>query len=166
MRRLFLILVILMTTAAGIFAYSPYLASQNLQTALQKGDVAQIEEMTDFDLVRQSLSKQVSPKTSSDDSFLAKLGKGLVSGLTDAVIDAMVTPDGLRFLMAGDVESSKKGKEQGSNSSFKTELGFRSLSVFEIKTFNNKNEHVLSFLLEPDGLSWKVVAIDLSPILD
>ena len=166
MRRLFLFLMLLIGLGAGAFAYSPYLATQNLQAALKEGNAAQIEQMTDFIQVRKSLSDQISPKPTSDDSFLAKLGKGLVGGLTDAVIDSMITPDGLHFLMAGDVEASKRSKGQAPSSQFKTELGFRSLSVFEIKTFNNNNEHVLSFLLAPDGLSWKVIAIDLSPMLD
>ena len=165
MRRLFIILTTLIGLCVGVFAYSPYLAAQNFQKSLHEGDVSQIEETTDFVRVRQSLSAQISPKPSSDDSFLAKLGKGLVGGFTDAVIDSMVTPEGLSFLMAGDVESSKTGKNQGSTKQFKTEVGFRSLTTFEIKTFKNKNEHVLSFILEPDGLNWKVVAIDLSPIL-
>ena len=166
MRRLFLLLMLLIGLGAGGFAYSPYLASEQLQTALEAGDTVQIEKMTDFVSVRESLSDQISPKSTSDDSFFTKLGKGLVSGLTDAVIDSMVTPEGLRFLMAGDVEASKLNQNSKPSSQFKTELQFRSLSVFEIKTFNNQNEHVLSFLLSPDGLNWKVVAIDLSPMLD
>jgi hypothetical protein len=131
MRQLVILFFLIVGGLGGFFIYSPYHASEQLQVALQQGDAAQIEELTDFNSVRKSLRDQLSPKANQDDSFLKKLGKNLIGGISDAIIDSMVTPDGLQFLMAGQYEEAKKGKLSSSKTvQFATEQGFKSPTLF------------------------------------
>ena len=56
------LVVTLTLLSSGFLLATPYLTSQDLQDAFRASDTEKIDELVDFDSVRKSVSKQLSPQ--------------------------------------------------------------------------------------------------------
>lgn len=109
MRKPALILAALAALAATWYLASPYWAQHRLIAALNAGDQAEIANDVDFPALRASLKDQLDQRIGRDagDNLFAQMGAAVVASVADRMVDWLVTPDGLRRLIAtGHAEAS------------------------------------------------------------
>ena len=109
MRKSAILLAALVALATVWYLASPYWAQHRLIAALNAGDQAEIARDVDFPAVRASLKDQLDQRIGRDagDNLFAQMGAAVVASVADRMVDWLVTPDGLRRLVAtGHAEAS------------------------------------------------------------
>ena len=88
--------------AVGWYAVSPFWAQHQLQLALDSGDSAEIAREVDFPAVRASLKDQLDQRIggAAGTNVLAQFGAVIAATVSDRMVDWLVTPEGLRRILA------------------------------------------------------------------
>jgi hypothetical protein len=162
MRKLLVTVIVLAIGAAGYYAY-PFWTLNTIVDGLVEKNAEKISAHVDWTRLRESLKAQAqlavmdAMKSEKPDGF-SMLG-GLFGGaMVDRLIDAMITPAGLRRMFES---------PDAKNSTPKVDVataGFQTLSVFKA-TFKGADDTNADVFLELTGPSWRVTRIDL-PIPD
>ena len=106
-----------------------------------------------------------------EDSAFAVLGVALVGVMTERMIDAYVTPAGLRALMT---DPGKRIGPSGATSAvhpgtpslsdrldMDIEMGYRNLNRFDIVATSKETGDQVSFILRRSGIGWKLAEVRL-----
>jgi hypothetical protein len=157
-------------TAAG-----PYLTVNAIRDAVKAQDSAALSRQVDFPALRSSLKAQLGDRLAREmgaraqDNPFAAFGLTIASGLTGGLVDAMVTPAGLRAMMEGrkvwdrasgvpvptrDQPDARPEPLQGA------QYGFESLSRFTATVHDDQGRPVV-FVMTRHGLKWKLSDIRL-----
>ena len=177
MKKIILIAGLVLVMIGGYVAAGPYLTVYAIKNGVVDKDPEKLSENIDFSALRQSVKEQINSQmmqgvtTELKDSPFAALAAGFASKMIDGVVDVIITPNGLAKIMEGDNPDVKKYKNNKSsarsNDTPKKENLFKnarysydSLSEFSIYVPNNKGEEA-TFLLKRQGLSWKLVDIQI-----
>jgi hypothetical protein len=98
---------ILLVAAAGWFWASPLIAMHALKASAQAGDRDALADEVDFPAVRESLKSQLKAavvgklaERKDGSNAIAALGAMFAVTIADGVIDAVISPDGIRTLVA------------------------------------------------------------------
>lgn len=95
---------VLLIVAAGAWAWgSPYWTVSRLKQAADARDVATLSAHVDYPAVRESLKLQLRERlgrTRSSDDPLEALGAAVAERFAAPVVDALVTPEGVRVIFA------------------------------------------------------------------
>lgn len=166
MKRWVLGLVILGVVAGGGWLWgSPYLTLMTLKKAADARDLSAISARIDYPAVRADLKTQLRDRSSGQrGSALDRLGARLVERLADPVVDAAVTPEGMRALFASTAvaQAARPGIVGGQSGDL--EVRRTSLRRF---TLTPKQGIGPEMVFELQGLSWRITAVRLpeSPLL-
>jgi hypothetical protein len=175
---------------------SPYWVVYQIQQAVDHNQPGKISRYIDFPAVRSSLQPQVEAMlnqklgTDQPDNFIEKFGARLNEQFSKQLVEQIVTPDGVVFLMQGKTltEGLQDSLALGKNAVL-TELRIRdqsqpaNLSESTKTTVNSPQFHAsypsfnrfviqipahpgtfTEFELKRDGLSWNIVAIHLPKV--
>lgn len=163
MRTLVITLALL---SSGFLFATPYLTSQDLQDAFHNSDTQKIDELVDFDSVRQSVATQLVPQKKHDDGLLATIGKKLATGAIELVVDAIVTPEGLAKIMEGNTKGANK--QTGSEieeDHLDYNMYYVNLNRFHIDVVSTEDSSVVAtFVLTRSGINWIVTEILITDI--
>lgn len=163
----------------GYIYLSPYLAVNSLKSAIENRDSEAIEKQVDFPALRASLKEQAkasmlkSLQEEMSTNPFAALGMALAGPMVDSMVDATVTPAGLRQLLASgslpDANRQNTGEQVGevsapSRDSFKSvSMAYQSFNRFHVSIKPNEADlQPIKLLLSRDGLvNWRLNGISL-----
>ena len=176
-RNVKIVMAILAVLAVGYLAAGPYLTAYQLRTAILEQDGEALPEYVDFPALRESLKAELNAAMidgvldEEDANPFAALGAALAGLMIDRVIDAYVTPAGLRTLMTApgaevDVSNSRAAFLSTDGSvveelDMNVDMGYRSLSRFDIVTASKEGDDHVTFVLRRRGIDWKLTEIRL-----
>ncbi|MFN4072483.1 MAG: DUF2939 domain-containing protein [Thermus sp.] len=151
---------LLLLALGGYLVFSPYLALRGLQKAIERRDAVALERYVDFPRVREGLEADLHAamvkelERTQEDPFAA-LGVLLAGGLIRALVDALLTPEGLASLGTG--------KDPG-------EVGLEEVRQWRLKRqglsrvlVHHGNDPQTGLLMELQGLRWRVVRVVVNP---
>ena len=166
MKKLTALLVLLVLALAAWWFGGPYLTVNGLSKAIEQRDTARLERYVDFPRVRSSLRAQLVAA-----SPFGALLYGLGDQLGGAAVDTLVTPTGIGAMLQGHVLWKRGRNElQGGDAFGATEPArplknaehhFEALDRFVIDVDRGPGQPPMKVVLEPQGLRWKVVDLQL-----
>lgn len=177
MKKLIGVLILAVAAVCAWWFGGPYLTVHGLSKAIEQRDTARLERYVDFPRVRSSLRaqlndylvRQAGPELAS--SPFGALLYGLGDQLGSAAVDTMVTPTGIGALLQGHVLWKRGRNElQGGGAFGPTEPAqplkhaehhFEALDRFVVDVDRGPGQPPLKVVLEPQGLRWKVVDLQL-----
>ena len=160
MKRWIIALVVLLVLAGGGWLWgSPYLTLLQLKKAADARDLAAISARIDYPAVRSDLKTQVRERLDrTDGSELDRLGAALAERLADPLVDAAITPEGMRALFASAAVAQAARPSLGSVKPGDMYVRRDSLGRFTLASVNGPGPEVV-FALQ--GLTWRVTAVRL-----
>lgn len=161
MRRWLLIVAALALLAAGGWAWgSPYLAVRSMERAAEARDAEALSARVDYPALRKSMKTQLRARFaqgSGDDDVLGAL---VATGIADSIVDAAITPEGIRAIFAAGVVGAARERRPVDLDARDMELRRDSLDRFRLVRRDGTGGALL-FALR--GLHWKLVGIELPP---
>lgn len=101
MKRWLIALVLLIAAAgAGWLWWSPQLTLSEMKQAAEVRDLDALADHVDFAALRTSMKAQVRERMAAGMHDRGAIGALVASGLADSVVDAAVTPEGMRIVFA------------------------------------------------------------------
>lgn len=160
MRRWLTALAVLLVLAAGGWLWgSPYLTLLHLKKAADARDLAAISERIDYPAVRADLKTQLRERLDRrEGSALEQLGEAIAERLADPVVDAAVTPEGMRALFASAAVAKAARPSLGAVDPRELRVRRDGLGRFTLTSVNGSSPEVV-FTLQ--GLTWRVTAVRL-----
>lgn len=179
---IFLSCILLISTAVVGFFFSPYWAVHNIRQAALEKDAAALSDHVDYPALRESLKANVNALLAQEvakksDNPLEAFGAALAAAFVNPLIDALVTPESLTMLLAGekpDVRklgaaawnkpSSPKAEGKPAETSDVDMTGrYESLNRFivKVKEKGSSGPPVELVLIRHGLLSWKLSALRL-----
>ena len=149
---------------------APYITAYRIGSALEENDEEALSQHVDFPAVRQSLKDELNAAmaeyAAEEDNVFASLGAMFVGAMADRVIDAIVTPAGLRRLLRdGDLESAmsdvSESGEDPDSSMPEVSMSYESLSSFAVTVGEDDQGDHVKLILKRNGFSWKLSEIRL-----
>lgn len=169
MRKVALAIGIALVAVTGYVAAGPYLTISEIKEGVVEQDSEKLSKNIEFPLLRQNLKDQInavvmeSAVTEMEDNPFAALAVGLATKMSDAFVDAFVTPAGLAAAMKGERPQQAGGATAGGEAAPSEEDLFRnarysfdSPSQFSVWVPDEQGSEA-RFILERRGLSWKLV---------
>lgn len=167
MKKIAWIAGIILALVVGYVAAGPYLTVSAIKAGIIEQDSEKLSENIEFPTLRQNLKDQLNTvmmknaATELKDNPFAALAAGLATKMVDGIVDSFATPSGLAALMEGKKPSQNDGTESEAlpkkDDLFKNaRFIYDSIKQFSIWVPNNRGEEA-RFVLQRDGLSWKLV---------
>jgi hypothetical protein len=153
---------------------SPHWTFYRFERAVRSGDVEAIDDLVDFQAVREDLKAQARADilkrlvASSDDNPLAPLGLAFGNALLDNLIDSIVSPSGIAALIQGkkptlDALENTQVPATSSSDTRNHHLQYVSLSqfkvVFDDYEKNSDSIALHAFHFNRTGFSWRLARI-------
>lgn len=163
------IVVGLLLLGGGWYFASPYLALKNMQTAVEARDADALSAQIDFPALREDLKAEMAAvmmaeaqKKGSQDAAAAMLG----AAFADKMIDGMVSPTGIKVLMANADKGAAVGEAGMTITPDVNKLNSDNFDIersgfSEFKLRNKKDPENGAIVFRRDGLGWKLVGIDI-----
>lgn len=107
MRRVLAIALVVLLALAGWLAAGPYLAINGIRSALERQDMSALSRHVDFPALRVNMKAHVADALLRQadgmlpDGVLGDIGMRVAGGLSDAAVDAALTPIGIAALLQG-----------------------------------------------------------------
>jgi hypothetical protein len=160
MKRWITALARLLAVALGGWLWgSPYLTLLQLKKAADTRDLAAISARIDYPAVRADLKTQVRDRLDpAGSSELDRLGAALAERLADPLVDAAITPEGMRALFASAAVAKAARPSLGSVKPEDMRVRRDSLGRFTLASVNGSGPEVVFSL---QGLTWRVTAVRL-----
>ncbi|MDF2387395.1 DUF2939 domain-containing protein [Nostoc ellipsosporum NOK] len=92
------LLALVLFAAGGWVWGSPYYTLWQMKHAAEARDIDALARHIDFPMVRESVKAQLSARTGAEGGGV--LGALVRAGIADTVVDAAVSPEGMRFIFA------------------------------------------------------------------
>lgn len=106
MKKLHFIIAIVasLALAGGYFYVTPHLTALNLQQAVENEDEQAISNLVNFPVLRENLKAQVGDlitgkKPAAEDNIFSKITGTLTTGVSGFLIDKIVTPESIVFII-------------------------------------------------------------------
>jgi hypothetical protein len=171
-------LLIAIPLLAVYIAAGPFLTMRDIDRAAHQNDADSLARDIDFPVLRDNLRPQVGDKLDrklekkSRSNPLAAIGRAYAGSVSDSVVDALITPQGIANLMGGDAKLFKKKKkkhkhsgdaDQASASSEKNEaeIEWHFVSPNEFTLTQTKGSKITIFVLDRYWFKWKLTNIIL-----
>lgn len=157
MKRWLVALLVLVLLAAGGWAWgSPYYTLWQMKRAAEARDVDALTSHVDFPAVRTSVKAQLSERMHGEGGGV--LGALVRAGIADTVVDAAVSPAGMRVIFAA---APLAETERPSTIKLKASEMRYSRTAFDRFHLTRGDGASLEFRLQ--GLAWKLTDIRLPP---
>lgn len=153
-------ILLLFLVLGGYLVLSPYFALRGLQAAIERQDAAALERYVDFPRVRENLEADLNAamakelEKAQDDPFAA-LGLLFAGSLIQALVDALLTPEGLASLGTG-----KDPGEASLEEVRQWRLKRQGLSRVFV---HHRDDPQTGLVMERQGLRWRVVRMVVNP---
>ena len=162
-------IALVIALVGGWYVVSPMLALKNMQTAMEARDADALSAQIDFPALREDLKAEMvtammaeAQKKGEQDSAGTMLGMAFA----DKMIDGMVSPAGVKMLMANADSAPAPGNiTMGATpnisdfNSDKFDIQRNGFSEFTLR--NKEDPKKGGIIFRRDGLGWKLVGIDL-----
>lgn len=160
MRRWIIALVLMLALAGGGWLWgSPYLTLLQLKKAADAHDLAAISARIDYVAVRADLKTQVRTRLDrTEGSAIDRLGAAIAERFAEPVVDAAVTPEGMRALFASAAVAQAARPSLTSVKPGELRVRRDSLGRFALTPTSGAGPEV-GFELQ--GLTWRVTAVRL-----
>lgn len=176
MKKILWLLVLLSLATAGYVAAGPHITILEIKTGIAERDSGKLSENIEFPRLRQNMKNQFNAEIAGkipvelQDNPFAAFGTALASKMVDGLVEALVTPEGLAKAMKGKRPSQQpspdtdRTPESGETQEQKDDVfqnarySYDSLTQFSI-WMPNEDGTETRFVLERQGLSWKLVNI-------
>jgi len=157
MKRWLIALLVLAVVVVGGWAWgSPYYTLWQMKRAAEARDVDALVAHVDFPAVRASVRDQVSARMGQEGGGI--VGALIRSGIGNTLVDAAVSPAGMRFIFAA---APLTESEHPSPIKLKAnEMRYRRTGLDRFQLIRGDGA-ALNFQLQ--GLEWKLVDIQLPP---
>jgi len=150
----------LLALLAGLWLWgSPYLTLMALKKAADARDLAAISERIDYPAVRADLKTQLRDRLArTEGSALDRLGAAIAERFADPVVDAAITPEGMRALFASTAvaQAARPGIVGGAPG----DLQVRRVALRRFLLTPTKGAGP-ELVFELQGLTWRVTAVRL-----
>jgi hypothetical protein len=160
MRRWLIAAAVLLVVADGGWLWaSPYLTLLELKKAADARDLAAISARIDYPAVRADLKVQLRERLErGEGSALDRLGAAVAERFADPVVDAAITPEGMRALFASGAvaEAARPGGVGAKPGAMRVRRD--ALGRFTLVSVQGAGPEVV-FTLQ--GLNWRVTAVRL-----
>lgn len=144
-------------TAAG-----PYLTLSGIRTALETNDPAKLQAHIDFQTLKQNIKDQINaqamqPVIEDPGNPFAAFAAGIVTGMTDKLVDAMISPAGITAALSdkgfdGSVFENKHKLFSA------TSITYDSIDTASIWIASD-NAEPTRLVLTREGINWKLTNI-------
>lgn len=160
MRRWIIGVAAVLVVAGGTWLWgSPYLTLLQLKKAADARDLAAISARIDYVAVRADLKTQLRERLEgSGGSALDRLGVVVAERFADPVVDAAITPEGMRAIFASAAVAQAARPSLASAEPGEMRVRRDGLGRFSLTTANGSGPEVV-FKLQ--GLTWRVTAVRL-----
>ncbi|KRC82103.1 DUF2939 domain-containing protein [Sphingomonas sp. Root241] len=160
MRRWLIAAAVLLVIAGGGWLWgSPYLTLWQLKKAADTGDLAAISAKIDYPAVRADLKTQMHERLGrGGGSALDKLGAAVAERFADPVVDAAVTPEGMRALFASTAVADAARPETFGDKRGEMRVRRDALGEFVLSPVDGTGPEIT---FELQGLTWRVIAVRL-----
>ncbi len=160
---------------AGGYVYaSPYLALNSIKSAVEAKDADSLSSYIDYAALRTDIKSEAKAAMAAEaaanpNNAQAQMGMALGTAMIDQMVDQMVTPEGAKKML--EIDASKASAMAGSKSDAASELrdSFKDMEVdriglseFKLRDAKDPSKAALHF--KRDGLSWKLIGIDVPPV--
>jgi hypothetical protein len=153
-------LVVLIVAVGGGWLWgSPYLALLQLKKAADARDLTTISARIDYPAVRADLKTQLRERIGrAEGSALDRLGAAIAERFADPVVDAAITPEGMRALFASTAvaQAARPGIVGGAPG----DLRVRRVALDRFLLTPTKGTGP-ELVFELQGLTWRVTAVRL-----
>ncbi|GAB3505724.1 DUF2939 domain-containing protein [Pseudoxanthomonas daejeonensis] len=169
-------LVLLLLALLAWVAAGPWLAVRGIERAIAQRDAAALERHVDFPRLRVNLKAQLDDRmvrTAGEDvagNFFGALALAVAGSASGVAVDTLATPLGIGALLQGHVLWQRTGGRTVGGDTWAeaeparplqgTRLRYESLSRFT-GTLEHANGHRTVFVLQRQGLRWRLVDIRL-----
>lgn len=160
MRRWIIGLVAVLVVAGGAWLWgSPYLTLLQLKKAADARNLAAISARIDYVAVRANVKTQLRERLEgSGGSPLDRLGAAVAERFADPVVDAAITPEGMRALFASAAVAQAARPSLAGGKPGEMHVRRDGLGQFSLTTANGAGPEVV---FELQGLTWRVTAVRL-----
>jgi hypothetical protein len=160
MRRWIIGVAAVLVVAGGAWLWgSPYLTLLQLKEAADARDLAAISARIDYVAVRADLKTQLRERLEgAGESPLDRLGAAVAERFADPVVDAAITPEGMRAIFASAAVAQAARPSLASAKPGEMQIRRDGLGRFSLTTANGSGPEVV---FELQGLTWRVTAVRL-----
>lgn len=166
MRRKYLIAgaVLSLALVAGWFAASPYWTLRQVSAAAKANDAERLSSYVDYPALREDVKAKLTARllgaTEKKDPTAA-LGRAMGMALMAPMVDAFVSPAGLKAAFARMDKDGKAGSTAASNRpEEKPRIERLGLNSFRV---GDPDQPGSGLVFKRNGLTWKLAGIDLPP---
>jgi hypothetical protein len=162
------VLLLVLAAVAGWYYLSPGWTLRSMVEAAKANDEERFSAYVDYPALREDLSAEMGQRLTAaadrDGNPAAQLGAAMGMALMKPIVDAMVSPQGMKIAFAALAK-----EEQGAPLKKTAEGGkVRPMPSIERIGFNRfrvsgETTPGQGFVFERRGLGWKLVGIDLAP---
>jgi hypothetical protein len=166
------VLAVILLIAVYFYA-SPYITLHNMKNAVEANDSNKVSTYINFPSVRQNLKDQVNAyimkkmSTSNRTDGMEQLSSMFAMSMVEKIVDLAITPEGITLMMQGKKPNtgfntpSHTSTSNTANSVETYSTRYLSFNQFEVNIKAQGKPETISIVLERDGLSWKVVKINI-----
>ena len=156
------VVLLLLALGAGWYFMSPYWTLRSMVAAAKANDSEKLSSYIDFDALRADLKTDLRARFDSVDKKskdpVEKMGVAIARSAMDGVVNAFVSPAGLRATLVTFDESDVPPDSRKNFGKPKIErTGFGSFRL------SREESPGSGFVFERRGLGWKMVGVDLAP---
>src|SRR5687768_3570434 len=163
MRRRYIVagvLILLLALGAGWYFLSPAWTLRDMVAAAKANDVEKLSSYIDYPALKADLKADLTARFDAEaaksDDPTAKMGVALARSMMNGVINAFISPNGLRATLATFDESDVPPEVKKAGKPRIERLGFNSFRL------SRENSPGSGFVFERRGLGWKMVGVDLA----
>ena len=154
---------------AGYIYATPYITVYQMNKALWSPEGEAILEYVDLPALRQSLKDEMNVRLAreaakeTEANPFGVLGAALAGMMVERLVDAYVTPSGLRGLMKAQEPNSKQenGNSGGQPSPLAKSSKYESFGKFSVTIRNEVSNAEIKLVLRRRGIGWKLTEMIL-----
>lgn len=159
-RWLIAILLVVLLTAGGWVWGSPHYTLWQMKRAAEARDTEALASHVDFPAVRENVKSQLSTRMQGEGGGI--LGALVRAGIGNAVVDAAVSPEGMRFIFAAAPLAESESERPTPIRLKANEMAYQRVALDRFR-LTRRDGAALEFRLQ--GASWKLVGVTLPPDL-
>ncbi len=152
--------VLVLLATIGWYVLSPGYTLKQMKAAAQANDADRLSSYIDYPSLREDMKSELSARmmaeAQKDQSGFGPLGVALGSALVGPLVDAIISPAGVRAMMLSNRQNKKAPIAVGED----PDIERHGLSEFVVKSKSGQNG---TMVFKRHGLSWKLSGLDLPP---
>lgn len=162
------VLLLVLAAVAGWYYISPLWTLRSMVEAAQSQDEESFSAYVDYPALREDLSVEMGQRLKAaadrDGNPAAQLGAAMGMALMKPIVDAMVSPQGMKAAFAAlakeEQEASKQKPGEGGKARQMPGIERIGFNRFRVSGEATPGQ---GFVFERRGFGWKLVGIDLAP---